>query len=33
SEPLGQRDKATEALFIYVAVAPDGKPRPLPVQG
>ncbi|EBC4427661.1 acyl-CoA esterase, partial [Salmonella enterica] len=24
---------ATEALFIYVAVDPDGKPRPLPVQG
>ncbi|EDH8077469.1 acyl-CoA esterase, partial [Salmonella enterica subsp. enterica serovar Saintpaul] len=33
SEPIGQRYKATEALFIYVAVDPDGKPRPLPVQG
>ncbi|SUG55922.1 acyl-coA hydrolase [Salmonella enterica subsp. diarizonae] len=26
SEPIGQRYKATEALFIYVAVDPDGKP-------
>ncbi|EBO9777391.1 acyl-CoA thioester hydrolase YciA [Salmonella enterica subsp. enterica] len=33
SEPIGQRYKATEALFIYVAVDPDGKPCPLPVQG
>jgi len=32
SEPIGQRYKATEALFIYVAVDNDGKPRPLPVQ-
>lgn len=26
SEPIGQRYKATEALFIYVAVDSDGKP-------
>jgi acyl-CoA thioesterase YciA len=30
SEPIGQRYKATEALFIYVAVDNEGKPRPLP---
>lgn len=30
SEPIGQRYKATEALFIYVAVDKDGKPRPIP---
>ena len=30
SEPIGQRYKATEALFIYVAVDSDGKPRQLP---
>ncbi len=30
SEPIGQRYKATEALFIYVAVDSEGKPRPLP---
>ena len=32
SEPIGQRYKATEALFIYVAVDNEGKPRPLPAQ-
>jgi acyl-CoA thioesterase YciA len=30
SEPIGQRYKATEALFIYVAVDNAGKPRQLP---
>lgn len=30
SEPIGQRYKATEAVFIYVAVDHDGKPRILP---
>lgn len=30
SEPIGQRYKATEALFIYVAVDGEGKPRPFP---
>lgn len=30
SEPIGQRYRATEALFIYVAVDQEGKPRPLP---
>jgi len=30
SEPIGQRYCTTEAVFIYVAVDPDGKPRPLP---
>ena len=29
---IGQRYKATEALFIYVAVDNEGKPRPLPAQ-
>lgn len=32
SEPIGQRYKATEALFIYVAVDKDGKPRPIPAS-
>ena len=32
SEPIGQRYKATEALFIYVAVDNEGKPRALPAQ-
>jgi acyl-CoA thioesterase YciA len=32
SEPIGQRYKATEALFIYVAVDNQGKPRALPAQ-
>ena len=32
SEPIGQRYKATEALFKYVAVDPEGKPRALPVE-
>ena len=32
SEPIGQRYKATEALFIYVAVDNQGKPRPLPAE-
>ena len=32
SEPIGQRYKATEALFIYVAVDNEGKPRALPTQ-
>lgn len=27
SEPIGQRYKATEAVFIYVAVDSEGKPR------
>ena len=30
SEPIGQRYKATEALFIYVAVDDSGRPRALP---
>ncbi|WP_300002946.1 acyl-CoA thioester hydrolase YciA [uncultured Cedecea sp.] len=30
SDPIGQRYKATEAVFIYVAVDHEGKPRPLP---
>ncbi|AFJ47004.1 acyl-CoA thioester hydrolase YciA [Shimwellia blattae] len=30
SEPIGQRYCATEAIFIYVAVDDNGKPRPLP---
>ncbi|HHU7442508.1 TPA: acyl-CoA thioester hydrolase YciA, partial [Escherichia coli] len=29
---IGQRYKATEALFKYVAVDPEGKPRALPVE-
>ena len=32
SEPIGQRYRATEALFIYVAVDESGKPRPLPMD-
>jgi acyl-CoA thioesterase YciA len=30
SSPVGQRCKATEANFIYVAVDDNGRPRPLP---
>ncbi|CAY74170.1 putative acyl-CoA thioester hydrolase [Erwinia pyrifoliae DSM 12163] len=30
SEPIGQRYCTTEAVFIYVAVDSQGKPRPLP---
>ncbi|AUH00803.1 acyl-CoA thioester hydrolase YciA [Pectobacteriaceae bacterium CE70] len=30
SEPIGQRYRATEALFTYVAVDDDGRPRELP---
>ena len=30
SDPIGQRYRATEAMFIYVAVDDAGKPRPLP---
>lgn len=30
SEPIGQRYRATEAVFIYVAVDPEGKSRTLP---
>ena len=30
SEPIGQRYCTTEAVFIYVAVDGEGKPRPLP---
>jgi len=30
SDPIGQRYKATEAVFIYVAVDSEGHPRPLP---
>lgn len=30
SEPIGQRYKATEAVFTYVAVDSEGKPRHLP---
>ncbi|MBN1085695.1 acyl-CoA thioester hydrolase YciA [Erwinia aphidicola] len=32
SEPIGQRYCTTEAVFIYVAVDPEGKPRPLPAD-
>ncbi len=32
SEPIGQRYKATEALFIYVAVDNQGKPRAIPAN-
>ncbi|PWC09632.1 acyl-CoA thioester hydrolase YciA [Brenneria roseae subsp. americana] len=31
SEPIGQRYRATEALFTYVAVDEEGRPRELPV--
>lgn len=30
SEPIGQRYRATEAVFTYVVVDNDGKPHPLP---
>ncbi|ANI29176.1 acyl-CoA esterase [Yersinia entomophaga] len=30
SEPIGQRYRATEAVFTYVAVDDEGKSRPLP---
>ncbi|TCV99923.1 acyl-CoA thioester hydrolase YciA [Biostraticola tofi] len=30
SEPIGQRYRATEALFTYVAVDKEGQARPLP---
>ncbi len=30
SEPIGQRYRTTEAVFIYVAVDDEGKPRQLP---
>lgn len=30
SEPIGQRYCTTEAIFTYVAVDQEGKPRPLP---
>ncbi|RWR03740.1 acyl-CoA esterase [[Pantoea] beijingensis] len=30
SEPIGQRYRATEAVFVYVAVDAEGKSRPLP---
>ncbi|TCV06220.1 acyl-CoA thioesterase YciA [Samsonia erythrinae] len=30
SEPIGQRYRATEALFTYVAVDEEGHPRELP---
>lgn len=30
SEPIGQRYRATEAVFTYVAVDNSGKPQPLP---
>lgn len=33
SEPIGQRYKATEAVFIYVAVDHEGHPRLLPAEG
>ena len=33
SEPIGQRYKATEAVFIYVDVDHEGKPRILPPVG
>ena len=33
SEPIGQRYKATEAVFIYVAVDHEGRPRLLPKEG
>jgi len=29
-QPSGERKKVTEARFIFVAVDPDGKKRPLP---
>ena len=32
SDPIGQRYKATEPLFIYVSVDNQGKPRPLPAE-
>lgn len=32
SEPIGQRYCTTEAVFIYVAVDAEGKPRPLPAD-
>ncbi|WP_241624071.1 acyl-CoA thioester hydrolase YciA [Rosenbergiella epipactidis] len=32
SEPIGQRYCTTEAVFIYVAVDEQGKPRSLPAQ-
>ncbi|OSK22899.1 acyl-CoA thioester hydrolase YciA [Escherichia coli M056] len=32
TEPTGQRYKATEALFVYVAVTPDGTPRPIDIH-
>ncbi|MBJ7220749.1 MULTISPECIES: acyl-CoA thioester hydrolase YciA [unclassified Brenneria] len=31
SEPIGQRYRATEALFTYVAVDEDSRPRELPM--
>ncbi|RLM26881.1 acyl-CoA esterase [Brenneria alni] len=31
SEPIGQRYRATEALFTYVAVDEDSRPRELPL--
>ncbi|NKI76248.1 acyl-CoA thioester hydrolase YciA [Dickeya sp. CFBP 2040] len=30
TDPIGQRYRATEALFTYVAVDEDGRPRELP---
>ncbi|ACS85733.1 MULTISPECIES: acyl-CoA thioester hydrolase YciA [Musicola] len=30
SDPIGHRYRATEALFTYVAIDEDGKPRELP---
>lgn len=30
SKPIGQRYRATEAVFTYVAVDNSGKPQPLP---
>lgn len=30
TKPLGQRYRATSAVFTYVAVDDEGKPRPLP---
>lgn len=32
SEPIGQRYCTTEAVFVYVAVDADGKPRQLPAD-
>ena len=32
TEPTGQRYKATEALFVYVAVDPNGTPRPIDIH-